>query len=115
MSASCEVIPANSLRQPHRPWAKGVDGFGGEFSPRVEVDLRSSRRRKGHKEPTRGGSSLVVASQGCSDADFPGPTLSAMNTSLRGNCSNCEAGLPKLVASTSGGLPAIHSDRSISS
>ena len=44
---------------------------------------------------------------------FPGPSLSAMNTSLCGNFSNRLAGLPKLVASTSGGLPAIHCDRSI--
>jgi hypothetical protein len=38
-----------------------------------------------------------------------------MKTTLRGNLSNSVAGLPKLVASTSGGLPAIHSYRSISS
>ncbi len=43
------------------------------------------------------------------------PSLSAMNTSFFGNFWNSEAGLLKLVASTSGGLPAIHSDRSISS
>ena len=36
-----------------------------------------------------------------------------MNTSLRGNFSNSAAGLPKLVASTSVGFPAIHCDRSI--
>ena len=44
-----------------------------------------------------------------------GNHLSAMNTSLRGNFSNREAGWPKLVASTSGGLPPIHSVRSMSS
>jgi hypothetical protein len=46
---------------------------------------------------------------------FTDPVLSAMNTSLRGNLSNRDAGLPKFVASTSSGLPAIHSERSISS
>jgi outer membrane protein TolC len=56
-----------------------------------------------------------IGSQRWSDADFAGPTLSVMNTSRWGNCSNCEAGLPKFVASTSGGLPPIHSDRSMSS
>jgi hypothetical protein len=44
---------------------------------------------------------------------FPSP--GAMNTSLCGNFWNSAADLPKLVASTSTGLPAIHSDRSISS
>jgi hypothetical protein len=43
------------------------------------------------------------------------PFFPEMNTSRWGNCSNCEAGLPKFVASTSGGLPPIHSDRSMSS
>ena len=42
-----------------------------------------------------------------------GPSFDEMNTSLRGNFSNRAAGLPKLVASTSGGFPAIHCDRSI--
>jgi hypothetical protein len=44
-----------------------------------------------------------------------GAYLPVMNSSLCGNFSNSDAGLPKLVASTSGGLPATHSDRSMSS
>ena len=41
------------------------------------------------------------------------PILLLMNTSLCGNFSNSDAGLLKLVARTSVGLPAIHCDRSI--
>ena len=40
--------------------------------------------------------------------DLQRPLYGAMNTSFRGNFSNRAAGLPKLVARTSVGLPAIH-------
>ncbi len=46
---------------------------------------------------------------------FASGFLPEINTSLRGNFSNTAAGSLKLVASTSTGLAAIHSDRSISS
>jgi|SRR5271166_3364152 len=42
-----------------------------------------------------------------------GPFLLAMNTSWRGNLPNKSGRCPKLAASTSAGLPAIHCDRSI--
>ena len=57
----------------------------------------------------------VVAPQGRPGAGFSGPSLSAMKTPRCGNFSNSAAGLPKLVASTSGGFPATHCDRSIAS
>ncbi len=41
------------------------------------------------------------------------PSASAITTSLRGNFSNRAAGLPKFVANTSAGFPAIHRERSI--
>ena len=41
-----------------------------------------------------------------------GPFLLAINTSWRGNLPNKSGRCPKLVASTSAGLPAIHCDRS---
>jgi hypothetical protein len=45
--------------------------------------------------------------------DLQGTSFDEMNTSFRGNFSNSTAGLPKLVARTSVGFPAIHCDRSI--
>src|SRR5262245_31138427 len=42
-------------------------------------------------------------------------TYSAMNTSLCGNLLKADAGCPKFVARTSGGLLAIHCDRSMAS
>jgi hypothetical protein len=68
---------------------------------RVSLTVRRPSRR------------LAALPQGRSGPGGLGPSLPAMKTSWRGNFSKSEAGLPKLVASTSSGFPAIHCDRSI--